>query len=453
MAAKQPVATSTAAAPDHVSQDDDVKRLRALLDRGIPLDQIVDELAGSLATQVAAQLGIATQTARAQLKAAFSTALSTTGSSGAGPPPTNAQRALTLATRFRQIADLATRVTKADTGTSIRLIAGQRSDADKAGADPTPTPGSTGTPQTAAPVPAPSLVSTPSDGRTVATSPALAVATGGDTLLGRTLARAWLADERRSRVQPADAPAPTAAPTAATSTAPAPAHATVDAFVQAFVTALARADAPTTPAPSTASTGDGGSDAPAPAAAATSSSPAMPFAIAVAHDAAPVVPPAPASTLPQTPQVDPNAVVDQIVRAMQIRTTDGQSDVRLRLVPEHLGDVSIRLTVTDGSVNASIVAHTPDAQNALAGGQAQLAKTLADAGLKLQSFDVGLAGGFAGNRDQSGQQHAAQRQPTTRRIGALAVDDETSDELGLLAAPSFGPPVYTATRSLANYLV
>jgi hypothetical protein len=179
------------------------------------------------------------------------------------------------------------------------------------------------------------------------------------------------------------------------------------------------------------------------------------YAISIAHDALPVVPAPPAPALPQAQHVDANAVVDQILRGMAIRTTDGQSEVRLRLVPENLGDVSVKLVVSGGSVDASIVAHTADAQTALAGGQQQLAKTLADAGLKLQSFTVGLAGDFAGNRDQSRPNDAWAR-PGWRRIGGIEpVDADESDDTSLLAVPSFGPPIYAANPALRqlNYLV
>jgi flagellar hook-length control protein FliK len=322
----------------------------------------------------------------------------------------------------------------------------------------------------ASPVPDATLASTvapvaaASDGRAVALpASAEAIASGGDTLLGRILTRATLAESSRtiSVAEPSNSetgarrttnvPANSGgnAPTAAAGT---PAAA-LDAFLGAFASELARTDAN--------GTRRGGEPAPAIAAGAAlpatpSTQPAMAFAIPVANDAASVVPAPPASALPQPQHADANAVVDQLLRGMNIRTTDGQSEVRLRLVPESLGDVSVKLIVTGGTVNASITAHTADAQSALAGGATQLAKTLADAGLKLTSFTVGLAGGgFADARDQSRPNDAWTR-PNPRRLGGVeAVDGDASDDPSLLAAPSFGPPIYTA-RTLPggyNYLV
>jgi hypothetical protein len=441
------------------------------LDRGASLRDVIARLASSLAASVAAQLGITPQAAQQRLTQAFTQALQP---SGAGPPGSNAERAASLVARFRQIAELATRVTNGDTGQPIRLIAGTSLDAGAAKATPAPQPDGIlrdalqALAATASPTADPTVPVPPGDGRSVSAAPSSpAIAAGGDTLLGRILTRALLADDSR--------PAPAAAQLAVSEQRPAPrsdvpaavpatGHAAegaaasgtlLDAFVQAFAGALARNDA-------TVATKGHGDASPAPlvtAAAPNQSSlpvqPATPFSIPIVRDATPAVPPAPAPTLPQPQHVDANAVIDQILRGMAIRTTDGQSEVRLRLVPEQLGDVSVKLVVSAGSVDASITAHTPDAQNALAGAQTQLAKSLAEAGLKLASFNVGLAGSFADTRDHANPNGSWSRS-STRRIGGLhSTDvDETVDP-ALLAVPSFGPPIYAANRALGafNYLV
>ncbi|HEV2643620.1 MAG TPA: flagellar hook-length control protein FliK, partial [Candidatus Elarobacter sp.] len=249
------------------------------------------------------------------------------------------------------------------------------------------------------------------------------------------------------------APAPAAAAHPASANVnPNAANANVlEAFVHAFTSAVARNDAAQRSEPAAILP----FDAPAPPAPAPPPQTPLTFAIPVAHDSLPVAPAPPAPAAAQPPHVDANAVVDQMLRGMAIRTTDGQSEVRLRLVPENLGDVSVKLIVSGGSVDASIVAHTADAQTALAGGQLQLAKTLADAGLKLQSFTVGLAGDFTGNRDQSRPNDSWNRSGW-RRIGVVeSVGTDESADPALLAVPSFGPPIYAASPALRNlnYLV
>ncbi|HEY0395503.1 MAG TPA: flagellar hook-length control protein FliK [Candidatus Elarobacter sp.] len=321
-----------------------------------------------------------------------------------------------------------------------------------------PTPGATLTSAV------PAAPAAASDGRIVALdTPAQAVATGGDTPLGRALARAVLAGDQR--------PTPVAGPIlgawhganppANVVTAPPEPPAVLDAFVQAFASALARGDAaasgasrdgsaPSGPSPSAPAAISGSSGA---APSTTTVQPAFSFAIPVVHEAPAIVPPAQAATLPQPQHVDANAVVDQMLRGMTVRTSDGQSEVRLRLVPESLGDVSVKLIVSGGSVDASITAHTAEAQNALAGGAGQLAKTLADAGLKLQSFTVGLAGGaFADARDQSRQNDAWTRSGARRIGGMRSADVDDAADAALLAdVPSIGPPIYSA-RSLPGSL-
>jgi len=358
-------------------------------------------------------------------------------------------------------------VTNGDQGQPIRQIAGNSSDAETAKANPAPNPDSilrealdalaaTTTPRAANAAPASAAPA--GDGRTVAFAPLQAIASGGDTPLGRILTRAALADP--SRAAAVDAPnggasrrltgvQPLADPVLGASAA-----AATEAFVSAFASALAHADAGTARRGSDLASA-GVTTVPAAPAGATAQ-PVASFALPTAHDAVSIAPPAPPQTMPQPQHVDANAVVDQILRGMAIRTTDGQSEVRLRLVPEQLGDVSIKLVVSGGSVDASITAHTADAQSALAGAQTQLAKSLADAGLKLQSFSVGLAGGgFADPRDPSRPNDQSTR-PAARRIGAVtAVDADAPPDPSLLAVPSFGPPIYAANPALGalNYLV
>ena len=122
-----------------LSKDVDAKLAQAvkdMLDRGVALGDVIARLASSLATSVAAQLGIPPEAALQRLTQAFTHALQSTGT---GPPGTNAERASALVSRFRQIAELATRVTNGDQGQPIRTIAGTSLDAATAKANPPPT--------------------------------------------------------------------------------------------------------------------------------------------------------------------------------------------------------------------------------------------------------------------------------------------------------------------------
>jgi flagellar hook-length control protein FliK len=157
--------------------------------------------------------------------------------------------------------------------------------------------------------------------------------------------------------------------------------------------------------------------------------------------------------LPSQTTVVPDTVVDQILRGAFLNTVDSTSTVRLRLVPESLGDVSVKLTINGNSVDAQVMAQTPAAHDALVAGQGQLTRALADAGLKLNSFNVDLAGGFASFQQQQ-QQSSQQGRSNGRSLLLGGVDTPETDENSLVAAPNFGPPVLTgASWSALNYLV
>jgi hypothetical protein len=156
--------------------------------------------------------------------------------------------------------------------------------------------------------------------------------------------------------------------------------------------------------------------------------------------------------VPSQTTVVPDSVVEQVLRGAFMNTVGSTSTVRLSLVPESLGDVSVKIIVNGNSVDAQVTAQTPAAHDALVAGQGQLTRALADAGLKLTSFNVDLAGGFASfqqQQRQSSQQNASQG----RQLLLGGVDTPEEDENALLAAPNFGPPVLAgANWSALNYL-
>jgi flagellar hook-length control protein FliK len=480
IAARSTATSDTTASAATTTSSDVVALTRAVkakLDGGTPAGDVVAQLAGSLAASIAAKLGISPLTAQVHLSEVFSQALQPNDT---GPPGTNAERAAALVSRLRQIAELATRVTNEDEGQPVRSTAGNSSDAATAKANPAPDLDSilrdaqsalaaSTSPAAPATGPANSLrtaTAAAGDGRTVAFEPLPAIASGGDTQLGRALTRAVLNDPSPGAPVVASShaiagPKPAEVSlNASTSAEGTTADAAVAAFVTAFANALTRSDAlpvdrhPADAAPNVI-TPPAAPAVPATAGTSAAVGPIVSFAAQAVHDAVAIAPPTPPQPLPQPQHVDANAVVDQVLRGMAIRTTDGQSEVRLRLVPEQLGDVSIKLVVSGGSVDASITAHTADAQSALAGAQTQLAKSLADAGLKLQSFNVGLAGSFADTRDRSRPNDESTR-PSTRRIGAVeTAEADAPADPSLLAIPSFGPPIYAANPALGalNYLV
>ena len=480
------------------------KKIADLLQQGESVTEIVQQLAASLATSLAQQFGGDPTQIQNQLQTAFVSALAPPGT---GPPLSNTDLASALAQRFRQVADVAAGVL-GETGQSNRLFAGSISDAaTTAGVQPAPqtsenSPTSADSIANDAAALLASLTASQGDGKTVAANGAPAVGSNGDTLLGRILARAAQSQPAPTQQTPAaqaqavqtgpsllalqalaaaaeSLGSAQATPVATSSAAaqrvvadaeladatnsgssapalsteePAPLNPAVLAFVKSFTDALASTSAPATAkiandaVPGTLLQTDV-SSAQAPTIGAFA-----PVQAAVQNDAVSSNGAQSPVELPSPTTADPNQVVDQILRGAFLNTVGSTSTVRLRLVPEELGDVSVKLTIEGSSVSAQVMAQTPAAHDALVAGQAQLERSLADNGLKLTSFNVSLAGGFASFQQQQQQQTSQQGQSNGRTLLG-GVDTPESDE-ALVAAPNFGPPVLAGTSwSALNYLV
>ena len=520
-AGKAPVQTTpvTPAASDPL----DVKlaaQISVRMKNGESLGDIVASLSKSLASSVAN--GGAGPDVQKQLQKVFAAALSPPGTA---PPSADANGALALAHRFRQLAEIATRVADpAQTGQPNRFLGpdldakakvdlapaetkkpseavtsgffpisvdsivlaaavalgSPASGASENSAVPVapangsaPVPGSSPTnpgtlessrvvavdPNASAPAPAiektaaaianadtapgalPSSLAAPiaalfaTDGRTVASSERK-TGTSGDTQLGRILTRA---------INVASTNVPAAPPTSNGSNTSTGGD--LSSFLNAFAAAVAKADVSqnaSVPSGIPASDFLATLDAANAVSIATSlpGAPAPTVGIASTNGPAPIAFDAslfatPPSYAPQS--ADRYAVVEQVLKGISVRNLGGvsNSEVRLRLVPEHLGDVNVKLVVTNGGVNATVVAANSDVRDTLIANQQQLARSLESAGLKLTGFSVDVSnGGFAGF------QHQQQQQPSATR-GAVASEFDDSDvqaDLAIAATPSFAPP-------------
>lgn len=491
------------------------KKIADMLANGDTVSEIVQQLAASLASTLAQQFGGDPAQIQNQLQTAIASALSPPSTTG--PPLSNADLASALAQQFRQVADVAAGVIGETGQSNRLFAGSISDAATTAGVQPAPQPsGNDPAPAdsiaTDASALLASLTASQGDGQTVATNGAPAQGSNGDTLLGRILARATRSqplptgsqtpDANAPASQPgprltnlalaaataalgnaeATAPAPVpvpvatlpaaaitsviadAAPASATNSgsdavvateAPAPLSPAVLAFVKAFTDALASTSTPASA--KTAAGNDTGtllqttdlsSQAPTIGAFAPVQAAVQNDAVSTdgSHNQTP-------TSLPSQTTVDPNLVVDQILHGLSLNTIDTSSIVRMRLVPEELGDVSVKLTLEGSTVSAQVMAQTPAAHDALVAGQGQLTRALADAGLKLTSFNVDLAGGFASFQQQQQQQSANQGSSNGRTLLG-GVDTPETDDSSLVAAPNFGPPVLAgASWSALNYLV
>ena len=162
------------------------------------------------------------------------------------------------------------------------------------------------------------------------------------------------------------------------------------------------------------------------------------------------------ATLPYT-TVDPNSVIDQVIKGLVIKTSAdaATSNVSMKLSPEHLGDVALKLTVSGGTVTASMTAQNADVRDVLVANQHHLARSLSDAGLKLSHFSVDVGNG--GMNGSSQQQQLAQHAGAKRNSGVHIITDSddanSTDPIAMAAVPNFGPPAASVSSlELLNYL-
>jgi flagellar hook-length control protein FliK len=338
---------------------------------------------------------------------------------------------------------------------------------------PSPSDASTSSSSTAAPAPAtgPNVTASAVD-RAIAAATALL----GQSLTAAAAPSATPATATIGAVATAAAAIPVDALSALASKSVAPASPTTDAavttaaastngslstsvtaFVKSFTEALAATGAGAPAATDKPVTDDDGTATVLPTTVASTQAPTIgafaPVAPALHVDALSANPATP-SVPQQSAPPDPNTVIDQVLRGAFLVTTGDSSTVRLRLVPESLGDVTVKLNISGTSVDAQVVAQTPAAHDALVAGQAQLTRSLSDAGLKLTSFNVSLGGGGFTSFQQQQQQSAQHQTPSGQRLLLGDVDTSETDDPSLAAVPSFAPPTSAATGWGAyNYLV
>lgn len=119
-------------------------------------------------------------------------------------------------------------------------------------------------------------------------------------------------------------------------------------------------------------------------------------------------------------------VFDQIVQSARILVTEGKSEAVIRLRPEHLGQVEMKVTVEDGKVNVKFTAENQAVRAAITENIQDLKKTLTELGLDVENVLVSLAGQFQ-NGDQPEERQEASAQP--RRRGGIGVGDDADGDI------------------------
>jgi flagellar hook-length control protein FliK len=258
-------------------------------------------------------------------------------------------------------------------------------------------------------------------------------------VLGRMLARAANAEG-----QPTGAPAP--APTAPTASHGTPSPSQLFARLMSVIAQSSNQQTPSGGEKQSSQFAFGKDALPAAHAQSSNTQTALvpAFSTALSNASAPAAQSAASSAMPYA--IDPQSVIEQLVKGISLRNFGTTSEVRMRLQPEHLGDVSLKLTVSGNTITANIVAQNADVRDMLLSNQQQLARTLAEAGLSLGNFSVDVSGGNAGfSQQHTAQQHSLGK-TSALHLGSVAEDETWADS-------RFGPPVMAGSKALVlNYL-
>jgi hypothetical protein len=116
-----------------------------------------------------------------------------------------------------------------------------------------------------------------------------------------------------------------------------------------------------------------------------------------------VVLPAVADTPTASEPLSPPHVARQIVRAVSLAWSDEAGEARVRLTPEHLGEVTVNLKVERGVVSAVLQADTETARQWIKAHEDDLRRGLESQGLRLDSLVVTPDGGSQRRQEQPRQ--------------------------------------------------
>ncbi len=135
-----------------------------------------------------------------------------------------------------------------------------------------------------------------------------------------------------------------------------------------------------------------GTEAPRPVAVSISQAPTL---------TAPATAPATLPVLQMTRPDWPLDLADRLLEGASLRSLASGGLMEIRLDPDSLGPVTLRLEVTDGTANVAIVTQTPEAARLFTDNQQRLADALARAGLDLGQHSAGTdARGGQSHRDR-----------------------------------------------------
>jgi flagellar hook-length control protein FliK len=125
------------------------------------------------------------------------------------------------------------------------------------------------------------------------------------------------------------------------------------------------------------------------------------------------------------PQNIYRAVEDKLMTGISAETIqrlrEGVSELKLRLSPESLGEMSLKVRLTDDKITAQIQVTQPDVRNALEADLPRLREALAARGLNVNTIDISSSGDAPAR--ESYRQQSTRHQPSTKHREIDAADD------------------------------
>jgi flagellar hook-length control protein FliK len=124
-------------------------------------------------------------------------------------------------------------------------------------------------------------------------------------------------------------------------------------------------------------------------------------------------------------------ILDQVLREIQLQIGDRGSELRVRLVPESLGEVTMQVRLEEGRLTAQIDVTQPSVKTALESGIVQLRVALQQQGIELDRIDI-FSSASATPQESGREQSDAMPHRQGARRGPEAGEDGTGRQARFL---------------------
>jgi hypothetical protein len=122
-------------------------------------------------------------------------------------------------------------------------------------------------------------------------------------------------------------------------------------------------------------------------------------------------------------------VVDQVVKGLALKVQGENSEVRIRLEPESLGEVVVSMRMENGKLQAQIDVSQAGVKGVLESNLGQLRQSLSTRGIEVQRLDVVFSGGSGARGSEGGQGERQRRYGGRQPLAADAVEQYQTGRL------------------------